>query len=308
MFMITIKNPRTLNKYLNVLYQVDVLTANQIAFFLGLSSETVVKYLSDLKRKSCVINIHSSGSHYWHLLPNGVMVLEALIGKPLPTYSTTIPQNSKGKPNQNTRHNVHCSNTLMALVQSSVEDYCGLWLWHGPTYTRTLHMTQRDGESFKRTTLHPDAQIGFYQGGKYGRMYVEYDSGVQYATTIETKVRKAHKTLNLYRGNKDDIVIGFIVHGGEKRRQNLMNSLNEYHCEHKNPITVAFAFEKDITEGRGWGEIWLSNKHDGLVSIGSLGINQWSDAESPSFIGFGTLSNCTEDIDSAPDVDETQEA
>jgi len=306
--MITIKNPKTVRKYLNVLYQVDVLTAKQIAFLLGLSHETVVKYLSDLKRKGCVIDIHSSGSHYWHLLPNGVMVLEAIVNISLPTYSTTIPQQSKGKPNQNTRHNVHCSNVIMALVQSSIEDQYGLWSWNGPTFTRTLHMTQRSGELFKRTTLHPDAQIGFYQGGQYGRVYVEYDSGVQYATTIETKVRKAHTTLNLYRGYKEDIVIGFITHGGEKRRQNLMNSLKDYHTEHKNPITVAFACERDIIEGRGWEEIWLSNKHSDLVSFGSLGINKWDDVKSPLFIGFGNLDHNIEDTDSEPDVDEVQEA
>jgi biotin operon repressor len=306
--MITIKNPRTVNKYLSVLYEVDVLTSKQIAYLLGLSSETVVKFLSDLKKKGCVIDIHSSGSHYWHLLPRGVMVLEAIIGKPLPTYSTTIPQNSKGKSNQNTRHNVHCSNKLMALVESSVQSNCGLWLWNGPTYTRTLHMTQRDGEPFKRTTLHPDALIGFYQEGKYGRMYVEYDSGVQYAATIETKVRKAHTTLNLYRGEKDDIVIGFITHGGEKRRQNIMNSLKLYMKERKNPITVAIACEKDILEGCGWDKIWITNKHDGPVSFKSLGIYCWDQEISPSTIGFGTLCNGMEIIDSNIILDEVQEA
>lgn len=292
--MLIIKNSRTMYKYLNVLYKIDILTTNQISFLLGLSPETVVKYLSELKRKGCIINIKCSGSHYWHLLPNGVRALEAIKGNPLPTYSTTIPQNSKGKPNQNTRHNVSCSNTLMDLVQSSNLDEYGLWLWNGPTYSRTLHMTQRDGEFFKRTTLHPDAYIGFFQEGQYGRMYVEYDSGAQYATTIETKVRKAHSVLNLYRGEKKDIVLGFICHGGEKRRRNLMNSLSNYHKEHKRPISVAIACEKDIHEGCGWDEIWLSNKHNELVSLKSMAINQWEEERSPVLLGFGALSNYPE--------------
>lgn len=304
--MAVITNPRTILKYLNVLYTIDVLTGKQIGYLLGLSEHTVVKYLSKLKRFGCVINVHCSGSHYWHLLPSGVMLLEKILGKSLPTYSTTVTQSHKTKGNQNTSHNVNCSNVLMALVQSSVEGKHGLWEWFGPTYTRTLYMVQRDNELFKRTLYNPDAFISFYSNGRYGRMYVEYDSGVQYGTTIETKVIKAHSTLNLSKENNEDIVIGFITYGGEKRKRYLMSCLSAYYRGHHRPVTVAIACYNDIIEGRGWGDIWLTNHGVNQVSFEVLGKYIWEEENQPLLIGAGSLSNDMEEGESEEYLDKDQ--
>lgn len=311
---INIKNPQTMRKYLKVLYEIDVLTTKEIADFLAISTVVAAKYLTELKRLGCVIDIRCAGSHYWHLKPNGIRVLEAIEKTNYRLYETTVAQRSKGTMNQNTKHDVYCSKAIMALVESSVECERGIWQWQGPTSVRTKHMAQVEKPFLKEpvweSTYKPDAMIGFYHSGQYGRMYVEYDSGTQYSETVESKVIKAHKTLNLYNKYKKDIILGFITHGGEKRRNNLMGFLKEYHKQYKNLITVVMACDSDLLEGRGWDEVWLSNKEPGLQSLKMFGVNQWSDNDSdgqqPSFIGHGSFRPVEEDTESEIDVDEMQ--
>lgn len=306
---INIKHSKTIEKYLRVLYEIDVLSTDQISYLLGMSPRTVLKYLSEMKGKGLVINKRCEGSQYWHLLPRGVDVLSMINNKSFPFFTTTTSQRSDGNTNQNTRHDVHCSNTVMALVNSANAKTEGIWEWHGPTTTRTYHISEKwnvfSGIKSFQTSYHPDACIGFYQEGQYGRMYIEYDSGVQYGTTLRTKVIKCHKTLNLEKSLSEDIVVGFITHGGQERRRNMMQALREYTKSHSRPLHVVIACEQDILAGRGWSNIWMSNRLSGQVSFAAMGVYTWEDPEEePYLIGPGSLRHSSDEEEQEPEESE----
>lgn len=247
-------------KYLHLLYEHDVLTTKQIAYLLGNSPNTAQKYLSELKLMGFAVDLPVGQTRYWNLLPLGAKRYEALTGVALAHHVTTLRQNAKSK--QAIRHDAKCTNTVMAMIQSADGETNGIYEWYGPTKSRTLYTYQRDGESFKRTSYHPDAVIGFYAGGGFGRMYVEFDTGTQYAETWGNKVRKANSKLNIDgHGNRNRMIVAFITVKGNERKWNIVNSMREFYSGRTRLLVIVATYE-EVLSGRVWSPIWATNKSE----------------------------------------------
>jgi hypothetical protein len=73
---------------LHLLYRSPLLSIEEMAAFLNLQNETVIRYLYELRRYSCVDRYHAEQEERWHLSPRGLRFLAASRHVPLEDIAT----------------------------------------------------------------------------------------------------------------------------------------------------------------------------------------------------------------------------
>lgn len=279
-----LKNPSNQARYLWLFYQYDVLSVQQIASLLELTPSTCQEYLSALKDAGYVMNLRVGNIHYWHMLPKGMGRLASILGIQLSSKATTLPQNAENK--HNLKHDAHCTNAIMRMIETSIDGECGLFDWYGPTQTLTLYAYRREGENFLRRDYQPDALISFYAHGKWGFFDIELDTGSQKTEDWYEKAIKARKRFHInekcgtrYR------VVAFITLKSEQRKWNIVNSLREF-CTGNAPLLVIATTYQELMEHGISSPIWATNNDEfRCCHLSDLVKQEWDYEEPPLFIG-----------------------
>jgi hypothetical protein len=81
---------------LHLLYRSPLLSIEEMAAFLNLQNETIIRYLYELRRYSCVDKYIVEQEERWHLSPRGLRFLAASRHVPLEDIATPEPEEEQG--------------------------------------------------------------------------------------------------------------------------------------------------------------------------------------------------------------------
>jgi hypothetical protein len=250
-------NDYSVSKFLLPLFHFDILTNKQIASLTGLSPNTTKKYLTAMKKEKYMVNLISTHSDYWHILPKGVERLSEIhygfAGKRFQSHETMV--RSTQSVRSSLSHDVICSNLVMQAI-----DRGQVYEWMGPTLTKRIY---RD--------YNPDAIVGLFdEDGNKGRMHIELDNSGQDTNLVVAKAVKARKIIReVRRMNVNDEVIAIITTKGLIRAENLVNACRRNFEKSGLPIKVIATSLQSVQDNDLLHAQWFTSWGDGPIdSIG----------------------------------------
>ncbi len=198
--------------YLLGLYIVDCVSTKQLSTILGMNAGTTRQYLSIMKSLGYVSDIRmSSGKSYWHILPNGIIVLENKFMNLRKTYQRTFMV-SKGtykvdvdaiKPKHSILHDARATDMIMRLYNLSQEGDFQLSKWYGPIITKWMYPSKQITSAYTEYGTPEEYLISRYWADAFSEIIIdnkmlqihwEMDSSNQnYLVLADQKIREVMK-------------------------------------------------------------------------------------------------------------------